>query len=93
MMADFHLFAVHVQLATQRLLSPETVDVLSRLSLTPREIEVLKWTYEGKSSWAVGRILSISEHTVNFHIQKLLTKLAVSSKYQAAAKARSLGLI
>ena len=93
MMADFHLLAAHVQLASQRLLAPKTGDVPSRPLLTAREIEILKWTNEGKSAWAVGRILSISEHTVNFHVQKLLTKLAVSSKYQAAAKARTLGLI
>jgi len=92
-MADLQLFAVHVQLATQRLLAPQMTEIRNRPFLTAREIEVLKWTSEGKSSWAVGRILGISEHTVNFHIQKALTKLAVSSKYQAAAKARSLGLI
>jgi len=61
--------------------------------LSKREIEILKWTTEGKSAWAVGRILSISENTVNFHVRKLLSKLAVSSKHQAVAKARSLGLI
>ena len=93
LMADFHLLAAHARIAAQRLLAPAMGSKSARASLTMREIEILKWTDEGKSAWAVGRILSISEHTVNFHVQKLLTKLAVSSKYQAAAKARSLGLI
>jgi len=93
MMAEFILFAVHVQLAAQRLVAPQTPGLLIRPLLTRREVEILKWTSEGKSAWAVGRILSISEHTVNFHVQRTLTKLGVRSKYQAAAKARSLGLI
>ena len=93
MVADFNLLAVHTQLAAQRILASQAPDIPSSLPLTKREIEILKWTTEGKSSWAVGRILGISEHTVNFHAQKAMAKLVVSSKHQAAAKARSLGLI
>ena len=91
--ADFHLFGAYAQVAAQRLFLRKGRGALSTPALTARETEILKWTSEGKSSWAVGRILSISEHTVNFHVQKVLTKLAVSSKHQAAAKAMSLGLI
>ena len=61
--------------------------------LTDREIEILKWTAEGKSAWAVGQILNISEHNVKYHIKRILAKLGVGSKHQAAAKARFLGLI
>jgi DNA-binding CsgD family transcriptional regulator len=61
--------------------------------LTDREIEILKWTAEGKSAWAVSQILSISEHAVKYHVKRILVKLEVGSKHQAAAKARSLGLI
>ena len=53
--------------------------------LTSREREILKLIAQGKSNQDISSELYISEHTVNFHIQKLLTKLAVSSKYQAGA--------
>jgi len=93
MMADLQLLAVHAQETTVRLLVPEAVDVQYLPRLTEREIEILKWTSEGKSAWAVGQILSISEHNVKYHIKRILTKLSVGSKHQAAAKAKALGLI
>ena len=65
----------------------------SGMHLTGREIEILKWTKDGKSAWVVGTILSISEHTVNFHLGNIRRKLGVSSKHHAAIKAAQLGLI
>ena len=93
MMADLQLLAVHAQETAVRLLAPPTVDMQFLPRLTDREVEILKWTAEGKSAWAVGQILHISEHNVKYHIKRILTKLAVGSKHQAAAKAKSLGLI
>ena len=61
--------------------------------LTVRELEVLRWTMEGKSAWAVGEILSVSENTVNFHLRNVFKKLGSSSKHQAVLKAMSLGLL
>jgi len=93
MMADLQLLAVHAQETAVRLLVPESVEVQYLPRLTDREIDILKWTAEGKSAWAVGQILNISEHNVKYHIKRILMKLAVGSKHQAAAKAKSLGLI
>jgi DNA-binding CsgD family transcriptional regulator len=93
MMADLQLLAVHAQETTVRLLVPDAADVQYLPKLTEREIEILKWTAEGKSAWAVGQILNISEHNVKYHIKRILMKLAVGSKHQAAAKAKNLGLI
>lgn len=61
--------------------------------LTPRELEVLCWTGEGKTAYEIGMILNISARTVNFHICNVLSKLSVSNKVQAAVKAIALGLI
>jgi DNA-binding CsgD family transcriptional regulator len=36
--------------------------------LTPRELECLRWTMEGKTAWEVGTILSISERTAVLHL-------------------------
>ena len=44
------------------------------------------WTAEGKSSWDISQILSISESTVNFHINSAKRKLGVYSKPHAVAK-------
>ena len=93
MMADLQLLAVHAQETTLRLLVPDAVEVQYLPKLTEREIEILKWTAEGKSAWAVGQILNISEHNVKYHIKRILMKLAVGSKHQAAAKAKTLGLL
>ena len=54
--------------------------------LTNREIDVLFWTAEGKSSWDISQILSISESTVNFHINSAKRKLGVYSKPHAVAR-------
>ena len=92
MLASLQLIAVHAQDAALRLLgvqvSPEDVP-----KLTPREVEILRWTMEGKTAWAVGQILQLSEHTVNFHMRNALRKLDASSKHQAVLKAMSLGLL
>jgi DNA-binding CsgD family transcriptional regulator len=61
--------------------------------LTPREREVLNWTREGKSAWAVGQILAMSEHTVNFHLRNVMRKLNVSGKHMAILRAMSLGIL
>jgi DNA-binding CsgD family transcriptional regulator len=41
----------------------------------------------------VGQILNTTEHNVNYHLRRAMTKLAVGSKHQAAAKARAFGLL
>ncbi|QAS81201.1 LuxR family transcriptional regulator [Rhizobium leguminosarum bv. trifolii] len=61
--------------------------------LTPRERECILWVARGKSSWDIGRILGISDNTVNFHIKNITRKLDVSSRTVAALKAASLGII
>lgn len=93
MVADLQLLAVHAQDAAVRLLLDEAQRRLDLPRLTVREREVLHWTSEGKSAWEVGVILGMSEHTVNFHLRNLMTKLDVTSKHQAVLKALSLGLI
>jgi hypothetical protein len=41
---------------------------LSKFSckISPRELEIIRWMKEGKSSWDMANILKISERTVNF---------------------------
>ena len=61
--------------------------------LTPRESEVLKWCAAGKSNWAIGEILCISEHGVDFHMRNILRKLEADTRVTAVVKALHAGLI
>jgi LuxR family transcriptional regulator, quorum-sensing system regulator BjaR1 len=55
--------------------------------LTAREKTILSWIASGKSSWEIAKILSISTHTVNTHIEKALIKLGAANRVEAVAKA------
>lgn len=62
-------------------------------SLSPREIECLSWTAKGKTSWAIARILEVSENTVIFHLRNAIKKLEATNRSQAVAKAIALSKI
>jgi DNA-binding NarL/FixJ family response regulator len=53
--------------------------------LTRREREVLSLLVEGESSQSISHSLSLSPHTVRTHIQNILTKLQVHSRFEAAS--------
>lgn len=65
----------------------------STAPLSTREQEVLMWSKQGKSSWEIAEILSISERTVNFHVKNIMQKLSAVSRTQAVALAIERGLI
>ncbi len=90
--ADLQLFAVHAQDAALRVLVAPALPA-DRPQLTPRELEALRWTMEGKTAWELGRILGISERTAVLHVNNAMHKLGCSSKHQAVLKALRLGLI
>jgi DNA-binding CsgD family transcriptional regulator len=90
--ADLQLFAVHAQEAALRLFLPSTLRA-ERPALTPRELEALRWTMEGKTAWEVGAILGITERTAVLHVNNAMHKLGCVNKHQAVLKALRLGLI
>ncbi|WP_280153501.1 autoinducer binding domain-containing protein [Piscinibacter sp. XHJ-5] len=92
LVADLQLFAVHAQDAALRVLVPPPPQ-MDFPSLTPRELEGLRWTMEGKTAWEVGNILGISERTAVLHINNATHKLGCVNKHQAVLKALRLGLI
>jgi LuxR family quorum sensing-dependent transcriptional regulator len=55
--------------------------------LTPRELECLIWSADGKTSWEISEILEVSERTVNAHLGRVIRKLGVVSRTQAVAEA------
>lgn len=78
--------------ALKRVLMPAMMDDPER-GLTGREIEVLKWAADGKTSGEISKILVISVDTVNFHVKNAVTKLKSSNKTAAVVRAAMLGLL
>lgn len=61
--------------------------------LTPREREVLQLMAQGLANRAIALHLGISEHTVKFHVNAILSKLGAQSRTDAVVRASRLGLI
>lgn len=61
--------------------------------LTPRELEVLQLLAEGFANKAIAQQLHISDHTVKFHVNSIMTKLGAQSRTEAVVRATRLGLI
>ena len=82
------LFASYVHEAMKRI-PDNSLLAKTNFYLTKREKECLLWTTEGKTSWEVSQILSISERTVVFHINNAIKKLNVSNKQHAVEIGRA----
>lgn len=65
----------------------------ANVSLTSREIEVLKSLAKGRSTRAIANQLNISSATVNNHIKHILTKLHAHTRLEAIRHAESVGVI
>lgn len=60
--------------------------------LSPREVDVLRLLASGRSDKAIARSLGVALPTVKSHVHRVLSKLDVSSRTQAALAAREAGL-
>ncbi len=93
--------AIKAAAAGQVQLSPEAAARLMREvrapdspePLTERETDVLRLLAAGRSNKEIGRGLNISEGTVKTHVSKILAKLDVPSRTQAALYAIRIGLV
>ncbi|VVD60873.1 LuxR family transcriptional regulator [Pandoraea horticolens] len=86
------VLAMHVHEAAWRIVQRDAARHHA-LVLTPRERECLRWVARGKTSWEIGRILTISEHGVVFHLRSVMRKFDVSSRHRAAKLASDYGLL
>ncbi|MBL8666169.1 MAG: LuxR family transcriptional regulator [Rhodospirillales bacterium] len=91
-LAKLQIIAVQFMLTYARLLR-HGLGPPASVRLTDRERECLTWTARGKSAWSIGKILNVSEHTVNFHLKRAMAKLAAANRMQAVVAALRLGLI
>lgn len=61
--------------------------------LTPRELDVLRLVADGKPNKQIASELAISERTARTHVSRILRKLGLSSRTQAALWAVREGLV
>ncbi|MDQ5853948.1 MAG: response regulator transcription factor [Chloroflexota bacterium] len=61
--------------------------------LTPREQEVLRLLAQGKTNREIAAVLVLSPGTVKIHVERIIAKLGVSDRTQAAVRAVTLGLV
>lgn len=80
--AIIKLASPHILEAYQRILQ---LKELQKYHLTQREIEVLNWIKDGKTSWEISVILKISERCVNSHINNAKATLNSVTRTQAVA--------
>ena len=64
-----------------------------RSLLTPRELETLALVGEGLSNKAIARRLSISAHTVKYHLEAVFEKLGARSRAEAVSRGLRQGLL
>ena len=85
-------FTQMAHLGMSRLLAVKMIPQIG-IRLSCREIEVLRWTGDGKTSSEISDILKISERTVNFHIGNAMIKLNSPNKAAAVIRAAMLGML
>ncbi len=95
--------AVHAALAGLAVVDPSLAHALGASrprataetveALTPRESEVLQLLAGGLTNRRIAERLSISEHTVKFHVNAILGKLGAQTRGEAIAQAARLGLL
>ena len=61
--------------------------------LTAREDEVLQLLARGLTNRAIAHELGITQHTVKFHVNAIMSKLAAQSRTEAVVRATQLGMI
>ncbi len=61
--------------------------------LTAREHEVLQLLAQGLTNRAIAHELGVTQHTVKFHVNAIMSKLAAQSRTEAVVRATQLGMI
>jgi DNA-binding NarL/FixJ family response regulator len=62
-------------------------------ALTAREVEILRLVAKGATNREIGRALFVSEGTVKNHVSRVLSRLGLRDRTQAAIYAREHGLL
>ncbi len=90
-MAHLNILSLYVHNMIQKKLKTKVFEVSG--SLSPREIECLKWCANGKTFGDIGQILNISENTVKMYLDTARHKLNCLNITHTVARAIQLDLI
>jgi DNA-binding NarL/FixJ family response regulator len=94
---DELLAAIRVVNAGQKYIPPSVGAKLAErigiLQLSSRELDVIRLMATGKSNQEIGTVLQISEGTVKYHVNNILSKLGVSDRTQAVITALKRGIV
>ena len=82
---------LHPEAAKRLVKEVRTADM--RESLTARETDILRLVGKGQANKEIAQTLGLSELTVKTHVSRLLSKLNLSSRTQAALFALKQGLV
>lgn len=66
---------------------------IRKSQVTKRELEVLRWLEQGKSTWDISMILNRSERVIKYHVKNLMHKLSAQNRTHAVAIAIRQGII
>lgn len=72
------------------LTKPKDADAIG---LTKRELEILKWLGDGKTTWETAKILNRSERVIKYHVRNIQHKLNAMNRTHAVAIALRKGII
>ena len=90
---DHGLVVLDPRLTRLRGISAPAPGASSGVSLTPRENEVLQLLAQGMTNKGIALDLGITQHTVKFHVNAIMSKLGAQSRTEAVVRATQLGMI
>ena len=83
---------LHLHESVDTAATPAASSPAASLGLTKREAEVLALVAEGRTNRQIGQALFITPKTASVHVSRILAKLGVAGRGEAAAIAHRLGL-
>ncbi|MEM9950857.1 MAG: response regulator transcription factor [Chloroflexota bacterium] len=86
------LIVIDPALSTALMTSNTPTDPIAE-ELTQRENEVLQLLAQGLTNKGIAHQLGITDHTVKFHVNAIMTKLGAQSRTEAVVRATRAGLI
>ena len=79
--------------SARRIWQQRTRTVPARITLTDRQRDCVLWMAQGKSDWAISRILDIGTHTVSQHLHQARERMGVDNRTSLAVWALYDGII
>ncbi|HEY4305374.1 MAG TPA: response regulator transcription factor [Gemmatimonadaceae bacterium] len=89
--------AIRDAAAGRRVIPPAVAGRLAeytpRIDLTPREVEILRFTAKGLRNKEIARVISRADDTVKVHLKNIMAKLGVGDRTEAVTVAIQRGII